>query len=122
MTSRYFGNATDLLATYAWYEASSQSHAWPVGSLMPNELGLFDMLGNVYEWCQDRYETRRQGKMGNYSDYINISESIREQYPRLLRGGTFDFHPKGVRAANRGGNAPSSRGTLVGFRPARTYP
>ena len=35
---------------YAWYQANSQERAWSGGSLLPNDLGLFDMLGNVYEW------------------------------------------------------------------------
>ena len=43
----------DLLGKYAWYQATSQEHAWPCGSLLPNDLGLFDMLGNVIEWCQE---------------------------------------------------------------------
>ena len=54
ITSRYYGLSTDLLGKYAWYQANSQEHAWPCGSLLPNDLGLFDMLGNVFEWCQDR--------------------------------------------------------------------
>ena len=48
VTSRYFGVNVDLLGKYAWYQATSQDHAWPCGSLLPNDLGLFDMLGNVY--------------------------------------------------------------------------
>ena len=55
ITSRYYGVSTDLLGKYAWYQANSQEHAWPCGSLLPNDLGLFDMLGNVFEWVQDRY-------------------------------------------------------------------
>ena len=35
---------------------NSQDRAWPCGQLKPNELGLFDMLGNVYEWCQEQYD------------------------------------------------------------------
>ena len=56
ITSRYYGLSIDLLGKYAWYLANSQDHAWPCGSLLPNDLGLFDMLGNVYEWCQDQFE------------------------------------------------------------------
>ena len=55
MTSRYYGRSVKLLEKYAWYLANSQDHAWPCGRLLPNELGLFDMLGNVYEWCHEQY-------------------------------------------------------------------
>ena len=60
-------------------------------------------------------------KEGVISDIINISESINEKNPRLLRGGAFDDHPADVRSANRNGNAPSNRDTDYGFRPARTW-
>ena len=53
VTSRYYGNSIDLLDAYARYQANSKDHAWRCGSLFPNDLGLFDMLGNMYEWCQD---------------------------------------------------------------------
>ena len=53
VTSRYYGHSIDLLDAYAWYQANSKEHAWTCGSLLPNDLGLFDMLGNMYEWCQD---------------------------------------------------------------------
>ena len=56
ITSRYYGVSTDLLGKYAWYQANSREHAWPGGSLIPNESGLFDMLGNVVEWVQDPSE------------------------------------------------------------------
>ena len=47
VTSRYYGLSAELLGKYARYLANSEEHAWPCGSLLPNDLGLFDMLGNV---------------------------------------------------------------------------
>ena len=121
VTSRYYGHSLDLLDAYARYQANSKEHAWRCGSLFPNDLGLFDMLGNMYEWCQDSWNASKPAKKGIYNDLINISESIVEKNPRLLRGGTFDDRPAFVRSANRGGIAPSNRNFSIGFRPSRTY-
>ena len=65
-TSRYYGASVDLLGRYAWYNATSQDHAWPCGSLLPNELGLFDMLGNTYEWCQDVAQIYQPDRNNSY--------------------------------------------------------
>ena len=116
ITSRYYGVSTDLLGKYAWYQANSREHAWPGGSLIPNESGLFDMLGNVFEWVQDRY-----GRHINTTDDINMQDSIDTIDPRLLRGGAFSYRPAYVRSADRNGLAPSLRSTDIGFRPSRTY-
>ena len=121
VTSRYYGHSIDLLDAYARYQANSKEHAWTCGSLFPNDLGLFDMLGNMYEWCQDSWNASKPAKKGIYNDSINISESIVEKNPRLLRGGTFNDRPALVRSAYRSGDAPSYRDTNIGFRPSRTY-
>ena len=121
VTSRYYGHSLDLLDAYARYQANSKEHAWTCGSLFPNDLGLFDMLGNMYEWCQDSVNASRPAKKGIYNDSINISESIVEKNPRILRGGSFYYRPAFVRSAYRGWNAPAYRYSNGGFRPSRTY-
>ena len=72
MTSRYYGAGTELLGRYARYQANSQDHAWACGGLLPNDLGLFDMLGNAYEWVHDRYGITRISRQGIINDNINI--------------------------------------------------
>jgi hypothetical protein len=53
VTSYYFGQSIEVLDKYGWSQANSKVHAWSCGSLLPNELGLFDMLGSEFEWVQD---------------------------------------------------------------------
>ena len=121
VTSRYYGHSLDLLDAYARYQANSKEHAWTCGSLFPNDLGLFDMLGNMCEWCQDSWNASKPANKGIYNDSINISASIVEQNPRLLRGGTFSGLPAFVRSAVRSLFAPAGRNLNLGFRPSRTY-
>jgi formylglycine-generating enzyme required for sulfatase activity len=113
VTSYYFGLSIELLGKYAWYQANSKEHAWSCGSLLPNDLGLFDMLGNEFEWVQDSMRRAMPERSGLFSDIINISESINERPPRLLRGGR---DPSGVRSAFRSGDAPVGP-FLLRFRP-----
>jgi formylglycine-generating enzyme required for sulfatase activity len=120
ITGRYYGHSTGLLGQYACYQANSREHAWPCGSLLPNDLGLFDMLGNVYEWVNDRFGAPRPWAKGKYRDIINTSEHIINRRTRLLRGGTFLYPPAVVRSAVRDRHAPSNRSSNDGFRPART--
>ena len=89
VTSRYYGRSVELLGKYAWYSQNSQDRAWPCGKLLPNELGLFDMLGNVYEWCQEQYYRYPEGEGNTTTDAMNILLYANEQNHRLLRGGTF---------------------------------
>jgi len=121
ITSRYYGASTDLLPLYARHAANSREHAWACGRLLPNDLGLFDMLGNEFEWAHDESDVRRPGRHGSFSDTINNVVHVNEKNPRLLRGGSFDYRAAYVRSANRFRVAPSYRFTLNGFRPSRTY-
>jgi formylglycine-generating enzyme required for sulfatase activity len=116
LTSRYYGSMVALLDRYAWYQKNSgePNRVQSCGRLLPNDLGLFDLLGNVYEWCQDRSGKKPEGKMPSNDD-------ITDDIPRLLRGGAFTNRPAGVRSAYRDWNAPAYRNIYLGFRPARTY-
>jgi formylglycine-generating enzyme required for sulfatase activity len=122
MTSRYYGLSINLLGRYAWYQANSRAHAWSGGNLLPNDLGLFDMLGNVCEWCQDRADTPGPSTRGVHNDIINMFESVSDKEARHLRGGSFADPGAYVRSAVRLWNLSSLRGFIYGFRPARTYP
>ncbi len=121
MTSRYYGHSDRLLGAYARYQANSQEHAGRCGELLPNDLGLFDILGNEWERLQDISDVRRPSRRAIEYDIININELISEKDHRLLRGGAFDNRPSYVRAADRNGNQPANRTNVYGFRPARTY-
>jgi len=117
-TGYSFGEPWELLEKYGWYDKSSPTRTQPVGSLKPNDLGLFDLHGNIWEWCQDRY--KEPGKENKVND-INMSAFIDNQGSRILRGGTFNYLPAIVRSAYRYRYAPANRNYNVGFRPSRTY-
>jgi serine/threonine protein kinase/formylglycine-generating enzyme required for sulfatase activity len=121
VTSRYYGEMEELLAMYAWYWQNSKMRTWPVGSKKPNDLGLFDMHGNVWNWCQDRGEFYPGAKGdGTIEDKENILD-IDDKDSRVLRGGSFYDQASSVRCANRAFNVPTNRDFFVGFRPARTF-
>jgi serine/threonine protein kinase/formylglycine-generating enzyme required for sulfatase activity/tetratricopeptide (TPR) repeat protein len=121
-TTRYYGLSTELLGNYAWYQSNSNERAWSGGSLLPNDLGLFDMLGNVIEWMNGGYDTTRPWAGRKYGDVIVAPERVLEKLPRLLLGGSFTNPPLGIRPAGRRANAPSLRDASYGFRVARTCP
>jgi eukaryotic-like serine/threonine-protein kinase len=114
-TSYSFGEPLELLDRYAWYNANSRDRTWPVGLLRPNALGLFDMHGNVWEWCHDLFDSKN-------NDAVEAMVENRES--RAERGGAWYLEPIFVRSAFRGDGAsvPIHLNAASGFRPARTYP
>jgi hypothetical protein len=84
LTSRYYGGSVDLLGEYAWYFRNSPTtETSRCGRLKPNDLGLFDMLGNVYEWCLDVYAPSGQER-AIHEDKLKIAEDVLDKDPRLL--------------------------------------
>lgn len=109
---RWSGTSNESrLGEYAWYRDNSGNRAHPVGQKKPNELGLYDMSGNIWEWVQDCYDVDyNQNSPGKPSDTSD----------RIVRGGSCDNTPGVLRVTNRVGYTPVGRGFDIGFRLART--
>ncbi|MFO0825076.1 MAG: formylglycine-generating enzyme family protein [Gemmataceae bacterium] len=117
-TARYFGRGEELLGRYGWYSKNSEERAWPVGKLRPNELGLFDSLGNVWEWCEDAAFPYATSRTEDAEDNNHLQ--VVEQENHILRGGSFFYPPVYLRSANRNHYRPGLSNFNRGFRPART--
>jgi formylglycine-generating enzyme required for sulfatase activity len=105
-----------VLADRAWYHPNSGHTTHPVGSVAANPLGLFDMLGNVYEWCDD--EVSYGAPYGAVAVRVDPPAAIGGP-DRVFRGGSWGSYARAVRAADRRASHPEDRGDLLGFRLAR---
>jgi formylglycine-generating enzyme required for sulfatase activity len=136
-TNRFFGPSSQLLSKYAWTTANSNDRTYPAGSLKPNDWGLFDVYGNVWEWCLG------QGEKGYpAADRDNPRLDDEEQLPppgsrqrppdgRLdifsefpyqlaIKGGSFQNPARSARSAARAAAFPYAGVQWIGFRVART--
>jgi formylglycine-generating enzyme len=101
--------------TTAWYAPFAENSTHPVGALAPNGLGLHDMLGNVFEWCNDRHD----------EVYPSVTSTVDPTGPdegrsRVVRGASYISASKFVNAADREGRHPDTAHKTIGFRVART--
>ena len=111
-TAWFHGDAEAGLENYAWYDINSNYMTHQVGLKTDNAFGLYDMHGNVYEWCWDRY--------GSYPSTAQTDpEGAVSGSSRVLRGGGWAYDASLLRSAYRNNYGPSYRSRGIGLRVAR---
>jgi formylglycine-generating enzyme required for sulfatase activity len=131
-TARFFGTSPQRLGEYAWFsrnppkaksdpvDPKDPQRTSPVARLKPNDLGLFDVYGNVWEWTQDRVDRHQRGAVAVDGEDQRLD--VRDADARTRRGGAFPYGAEMARSAARGtiNSLPTNRRDNVGFRVART--
>jgi formylglycine-generating enzyme required for sulfatase activity len=121
-TTQYsFGNSSGLLKDHAWYADNAAATTHPVGQKKPNPWGLYDMHGNVAEWCNDRY-----GKGYYQQSPADHPKGPNEGRERVIRGGAWNSSPASCRSAYRASSLSIDDTCLaddaIGFRCVRNAP
>jgi formylglycine-generating enzyme len=106
-TFEYAGS--DLLEQVGWYDKNSNQETQEVRLLLPNALGLYDMSGNVWEWCADWHADYKPGKQDN-------PQGPEQGVYRVFRGGGWNSAPRRCRTASRYHYGPAARDGALGFR------
>jgi formylglycine-generating enzyme required for sulfatase activity len=110
-TRYYFGDNESNLNEYAWYNKNACTETHPVGQKKPNLWGLYDMPGNVEEWCQDKWHNKYEGAPSDGSAW-----EVGGTSERISRGGSWYYYAWNCRSADRGWYDPEVRRRDLGFR------
>ena len=107
-TSYSFGDVPEHFEDHGWCDSNAAGKLQPVAGKVPNPWGLYDMHGNVWEWCADKYVT----------ELIGGDDPVGAEYgnSRVVRGGSCRGTVWYCRSASRRGNMPSDRRSTIGFR------
>ncbi|MDB6120727.1 MAG: hypothetical protein JWO08_4508 [Verrucomicrobiaceae bacterium] len=111
-TAYFFGNDPAQLKDYAWYFENAENFQYSkVGKKKPNPWGLYDIYGNVVEWCIDQYDAKTYGTWASQAKNGVLDASTwvhsKTPYPHSVRGGSFDDDPDMLRSAFRRGSEPA---------------
>ncbi len=116
-TEGYKYSGSDRLKDVGWFNENSGGETKPVGLKYPNQLGIHDMSGNVWEWCADWYADKYPDSRKPVANPTGPADGTF----RVQRGGSWSFNPRYCRVADRLLNAPGNRSYDSGFRLARTF-
>lgn len=114
-TRYYTGDTEEDLDRAGWYDENSGGKLHPVGEKEPNQFGLYDMHGNIWEWCRDWYGDY---PIGSHSTPIDDPIGSDSGSYRVFRGGSWNWYARSCRSACRIRDAPDERVNFCGFRLA----
>ncbi|WP_130471513.1 formylglycine-generating enzyme family protein [Candidatus Magnetaquicoccus inordinatus] len=115
-TRFYWGEGEHSIGQYAWYDKNASQQTHPVGQKLPNAWGVYDMAGNVWEWCQDWHHEDYYQKAPEFDPLALEKGTARG---RVIRGGSWFANAASTRSADRFADHPSRHDGSLGFRLLR---